>query len=70
MEVEKLWYGPGLPSAFAFAAALIRYGTVAFSALYDPKTSMSITDLNAFSLRCLIGARKLPAAPALPRSQL
>jgi hypothetical protein len=33
--------------------------------LYEPITSMSMTDLKAFVERPRIGARKLPAAPAL-----
>lgn len=37
--------------------------------LYEPKTSISITDLKAFTEIWLIEARKLPAAPALDTGQ-
>ena len=42
-----------------------RLGSVALSVLYEPRTSISMTDLKAFVLSWLIGARKFPAAPAL-----
>lgn len=38
---------------------------MALRVLYDPRTSMSITDLKALELSWFIEARKLPAAPAL-----
>lgn len=44
---------------------LMRYGSVALRVLYEPRTSMSMTDLNAFAERFLMDARKFPAAPAL-----
>ena len=44
---------------------MARLGRVAFRVLYEPSTSMSITDLKALGLNWLIGARKFPAAPAL-----
>lgn len=56
---------PALPSFLALAAAVIRCGRVAFIVLYEPRTSMSMTDLKALALSWDIGARKLPAAPAL-----
>lgn len=37
------------------------------SVLYEPSTSISITDLKAFTEIWLIEARKLPAAPALDK---
>ena len=48
-----------------FAADLRSSGRVALRVLYEPSTSISMTDLNAFGLSWLMGARKLPAAPAL-----
>ena len=49
-----------------FASAdLIRWGMVARRVLYEPSTSMSMTDLKAFGETSIIGARKFPAAPAL-----
>lgn len=56
---------PVLPSDLFFPADLTRLGSVALKVLYEPSTSMSITDLKAFELSWAIGARKLPAAPAL-----
>ena len=47
------------------AADLTSSGIVALTVLYDPSTSMSMTDLKALALSWLMGARKLPAAPAL-----
>lgn len=51
---------------FGFLAAeLRRCGSVAFRVLKEPRVSISITVLKAFAERLEIGARKLPAAPAL-----
>jgi hypothetical protein len=51
---------------FGFASAdLIRWGIVALRVLYEPSTSMSMTDLKAFVETPIKGARKFPAAPAL-----
>lgn len=47
-----------------------RAGSVALSVLNEPRTSMSMTDFMALGERSVIGARKLPAAPALLRSQV
>jgi hypothetical protein len=52
-------------STLCFFADSIRCGRVALSVLYEPKTSISITDRNAFTEIWLIEARKFPAAPAL-----
>lgn len=52
-------------STLCFFADSTRCGIVALSVLYDPSTSISITDLKAFTEIWLIDARKLPAAPAL-----
>lgn len=38
---------------------------MAFNVLNEPTTSMSMTVLKAFVERPVMGARKLPAAPAL-----
>lgn len=38
---------------------------MALRVLYEPRTSMSMTDLKAFGLNWFMGARKFPAAPAL-----
>lgn len=38
---------------------------VALRVLYEPRMSISMTDLNALTESCSIEARKLPAAPAL-----
>ena len=38
---------------------------VALRVLYEPRTSISMTDLKAFGLNWFMGARKFPAAPAL-----
>ncbi len=38
-----------LPSFLFAAADLTRYGIVALTVLYEPSTSMSMTDLNAFA---------------------
>lgn len=54
-----------LQSVLVLAADLTSSGIVALSVLYEPRTSISMTDLNALGLRWLMGARKLPAAPAL-----
>lgn len=54
-----------LPSELCLDAEVTRCGRVALSVLYEPRTSMSMTDLNALVLSWLMGARKLPAAPAL-----
>lgn len=54
-----------LPSFLWLPADFTRWGRVALIVLYEPRTSMSMTDLNAFVLSWFIGARKLPAAPAL-----
>lgn len=48
-----------------FFAEATRCGSVSFVTLYDPRMSMSMTDLNAFGDSCARGARKFPAAPAL-----
>lgn len=49
-----------------FASAdLSRWGIVARRVLYEPSTSISMTDLKAFAETPMIGARKFPAAPAL-----
>lgn len=58
---------PVLPSDLWLDADSIRWGIVALRVLYDPRTSMSMTDLNAFELSWFIEARKFPAAPALSR---
>lgn len=58
---------PFLPSDLFFLADSTRLGSVALRVLYEPSTSISITDLKAFELSWVIGARKLPAAPALLR---
>lgn len=58
-----------LPSDLCLPADVTRCGRVALSVLYEPRTSMSMTDLKAFVLSWLIGARKFPAAPALHWSQ-
>ena len=54
-----------LPPVLVFAADLRSSGRVALRVLYEPSTSISMTDLKAFGLSWLMGARKLPAAPAL-----
>ncbi len=54
-----------VPSDLCLDADVTRCGRVALRVLYEPRTSMSMTDLNAFVLSWFIGARKLPAAPAL-----
>jgi hypothetical protein len=54
-----------LPFVLCFAADSRRYGRVALRVLYEPITSMSMTVLKAFGERPRMGARKLPAAPAL-----
>lgn len=56
---------PVFPSDRYFDADSNRLGRVALRVLYDPRTSISMTDLNALELNCVIGTRKLPAAPAL-----
>ena len=54
--------GPG----FLFLPAdASRWGIVDLSVLYDPSRSISTTLLNALAERRSMGARKLPAAPAL-----
>ena len=65
MKIRKQNNVPALPAAFDLDAAFIRCGKVALRVLYEPRTSISITALKAFELSCVIGARKLPAAPAL-----
>ena len=51
---------------FGFLTAdAMRCGSVAFKVLYEPRVSISRTDLKAFEERLAIGARKFPAAPAL-----
>ena len=56
----------GLSPVFGFLAAdLISSGTVALRVLKEPIVSISITVLKAFEDNPSIGARKLPAAPAL-----
>lgn len=52
-------------STLCFAADLRRCGRVALSVLYEPKMSISITDLKALTESWLMDARKFPAAPAL-----
>lgn len=54
-----------MPSFLFAAADSRRYGRVAFNVLNEPTTSMSMTVLKAFVERPVMGARKLPAAPAL-----
>ena len=56
---------PAFPSNRFFDADSNRLGRVALRVLYDPRTSISMTVLKALELNCVIGARKLPAAPAL-----
>lgn len=56
---------PVLLSDRCFDADSNRLGRVALRVLYDPKISISMTDLKALELNCVIGARKFPAAPAL-----
>lgn len=56
---------PVFPSDRCFDADSNRLGMVALRVLYDPRTSISMTDLNALELSCVIGTRKFPAAPAL-----
>lgn len=58
--VEKL-----VPVFGFFFADAMRCGKVAFSVLYEPMVSISITVLNALAERVDIGDRKFPAAPAL-----
>lgn len=47
----------------------MRYGMVALTVLYVPRTSISMTVLNPLDERPEIGLTKFPAAPALRRSQ-
>ena len=62
---DEIGYFPVFPSDRYTDADSNRLGRVALRVLYDPRTSMSMTDLNALELNCAIGTRKLPAAPAL-----
>ena len=58
---------PVFPSDVCFLADFLSSPEVALKVLYVPSTSMSMTDLKALAESCSIGARKLPAAPALGR---
>ena len=53
------------PSDLFLEADSTKCGIVAFIVLYDPRTSISMTALNALADSWFIDARKLPAAPAL-----
>lgn len=64
---DSFEYLPVFPSDRCFDADSNRLGRVAFKVLYDPRTSISMTDLNALELNCVIGTRKFPAAPALSK---
>ncbi len=56
----------GLVPVFGFLAAdLMSSGTVALRVLKEPIVSISMTVLKAFEESPSIGAKKLPAAPAL-----
>lgn len=56
----------GLVPVFGFFAAdFMSSGMVALSVLKEPMVSISMTVLKAFEESPSIGARKLPAAPAL-----
>lgn len=52
-------------SILCFLPDSFKYGKVALRVLYEPRISISITDLKALAESCSIEARKLPAAPAL-----
>ena len=62
---DILGYLPVFPSDRCFDADSNRLERVALRVLYDPRTSISMTDLNALELNWVIGTRKFPAAPAL-----
>ena len=58
------------PSVLCVCADWMSAGNVALSVFHEPTKSIPTTELNALCEICSRGARKFPAAPALPLSAL